>query len=158
MKRRPADTTINLQQLINRLIVYYNPVANKQKCYFINAASHGLYVNTDMELLSTLLGTLFYIVARCSRDTSILVSAVCYHERAAVSIQCSGKADSYQILQGFDHLELLSKQLNGFIEVSRYDNRETTITFNFSGRMSGNTSAYFAERLTNQNQRNCFNP
>ncbi len=134
MRYHPKYTTINLQQLINRLLAFYSPVAAKQKCYFINAASHGLYVNTDAELLGTLVGSLFYVVARCSRDTPILVTAACYNERAAISLQCSSNADSYHILSGFQHVELLSKELNGFLEVNNYDNRETTITFNFASR------------------------
>jgi hypothetical protein len=141
MKNVPPVTTINLQQLIHSLIQFYKPVAEKQNCYFINAASHGLYVNADRESLGTLLGSLLYIVARCSRDTPILVSAACYHDRAAVSIQCSSRADSYPILYSFRHLELLAKELNGILEISNYVNRETTITFNFVNRSANKMQA-----------------
>jgi len=134
MISHPVYTTINLQQLINRLIDFYNPVAKNQKCYFINAAGHGLYVNSDPESLGILLGSLLYIVARCSRDTPILVSAACYSERAAISIQCSSRADNYRILHSFQHLELLSKELNGFLEISNYVSTQTTITFNFASK------------------------
>jgi len=148
MRCHPASTTINLQQLINRLLVFYNPVATKQKCYFINAAGHGLYVNTHAESLGTLLGSLFYIVARCSHDTPILVTAACYNERAAVSVQCSSKADSYRILHGFQHLQILSKELNGSLDVSNYENRETTITFNFSSRIASGASEFMKKGET----------
>lgn len=156
MRYHPAYATVNLQQLINRLLAFYNPVANKQKCYFINAAGHGLYVNTNAESLGTLLGSLFYIIARCSHDTPILVTAACYNDRAAISIQCSSKANNYHILQGFQHLEILSKELNGFLEVSNYDNRETTITFNFASQISNRKQEYFSQLEINQPQRKSF--
>jgi len=132
MKYHPACTTINLQQLINRLISLYQPVANSQNSYFTSSAGHRLYVKTDAESLGTLLGSLFYIVARCSRDTPIMISAACYNNRAAISLQCSSKADSYRIIYGFQHLGLLSDGLNGSLDISNYGNRETTITFNFA--------------------------
>ena len=132
MKYRPGYTTINLQQLINHLISFYQPVANTQNSYFSSSAGPCLYVKTDAESLGILLGSLFYIVARCSRDTPIMISAACYHDRAAISLQCSSKADSYQVIYGFQHLGLLSNELSGFLDINTYGNRETTITFNFA--------------------------
>ncbi len=131
MKSPHNRTTVNLQQLINRLTDFYKPVAESQKCYFTNSAAPCLYVKTDHEALGTFLGSLFYIVARCSRDTPIMISAACYNDRAAISLQCSSKADSYRIIYGFQHLALLSKELSGFLDISNYGNTETTITFNF---------------------------
>jgi hypothetical protein len=136
MTNHLSYTTISLQQLISKLVTFYTPVAHKQKCYFINSAAFNLYIKSNAELLGTLLGSLFYIVARCSRDSAILITAACYHDRAAISIQCSCKADKYHILHSFKHLELLSKELNGFLEINNYVSQQTTITFNLSNNLA----------------------
>ena len=133
MKSHTRLSAVNLQLLIDRLISFYQPVANRHNSFFSTLTlQNSLYLKTDAEALGTLMSSLFYIVARCSSDSSILISAACFHDRGAISLQFGGKVDSYLILCGFQHLELLAEELNGCLEITRNGTRETIVTFNFS--------------------------
>ena len=89
------------------------------------------FIETKPEILATLLGTLFYIVARKSRETLIRVYAHAYDDRAAIHIKDNSEAGAYGILYEFQHVKILSREIGGFLEINTYKNRETTISFNF---------------------------
>jgi len=122
---------INLNELVSRLISSYQPLAEQKQSFFTNDVPTGLSVTTDQEVLSTLLGSLFYIVAKTSRNNSISVLASSYDDRAVISITDSSPSGSYGVLYEFQHLQLLSKEIGGFLEINSYKNKQTVISYNF---------------------------
>ena len=126
-----VPASFNLNELISRLISSYQPLAEQQKSFFINDVPTGLLLAADREVLSTLLGSLFYIAARSSRNNAIKVYANTYEDRAVISMSDNSPSGTYGILYEFQHLQLLSKELCGFLEINNYRNKETVISFNF---------------------------
>ncbi|MES1220235.1 MAG: hypothetical protein ABUT20_32335 [Bacteroidota bacterium] len=129
-----VPASINLHELISRLISSYQTLAENQKSFFINDVPTGLSLVADQEVLSTLLGSLFYIVARSSKNNSIHICATAYGDRVLISVSDSSPSGTYGVFYEFQHLRLLSQSLNGFLKIETYHNRETTITYNFQNR------------------------
>jgi hypothetical protein len=127
-------TKTNLRQLISRLLGSYQPVAVKQQSFFINDVPDDLSISADHEVLGTLLGSLFYLVARCGRSTSISVGAIAYDYTVILSIKDGSPINSYSILYEFDHLKMLSKKIGGFLDISTRQNKETIISFSFANQ------------------------
>ena len=137
---KTVPASINLNELISRLISSYQPLAENQKSFFINDVPTGLLVVADREVLGTLLGSLFYIAARSSKNNSISIYANSYEDRAVITITDSSPSGTYSILYEFQHLQLLSNELGGFLEISSYRNKETTISFNFQNGIASQSA------------------
>ena len=133
----PENTTVpfNLHQLISKFISSYQPVAVTQKSFFMNDVSPGLFIATNQDVLSNLLSSLLYLVARCSNEASINVYASTYDDRVALNIKDSGCNGNYGVLYEFQHLQLFARQIGGFLEINNYRNKETTISFNFLNQL-----------------------
>jgi hypothetical protein len=127
---------INLRQLIGKLIANYQPLAVTQKSFFINEVSPALLADTSREVLGNLLNSVFYFVARCCNEACISVYATTYDDRVAVNIKDTSDQASYGVLYEFQHLQLLAKQIGGFLEINNYRNKETIITFNFENQQT----------------------
>ena len=134
----PLETTtktIHLHQLISKLVSNYQAVAVIQKSFFMNEVSPGLLVATNQEALNNLLGSLFYLVARCSNEACISVYASVYDDRVALNIKDTSSSGNYGVLYEFQHLQLFARQIGGFLEINNYRNKETTISFNFENHL-----------------------
>jgi hypothetical protein len=124
-------TSINLHQLIGKLISTYQPIAVSQKSFFVNEVSPTLIADTNQEVLANLLNSVVYFVARCCNEACISIYASTYDDRVAVNLKDTSNQSSYAVLYEFQHLQLLAKQIGGFLEINNYRNKETIITFNF---------------------------
>jgi len=144
IQSNPAE--VNLEQLINRLLSSYQPVAVNQKSFFINEVSPDLFVATDQEVLCTLLGSLFYIVARCSSDTSITISATAYEDITVLHITDS-RVNNYAVLYKFQHLQMLSEKIGGFLDISNQRNKQTIISYSFRSKSEIKEQAVIREMI-----------
>ncbi len=124
----------SLQQITRRLLASYQPVAVKQRSFFINDVPPGLTVEADTDTLSTLLGSIFYITGRLCRNTCIKISAKAYHDVILMHIKDTSTFNSYAILSELQHLQLLAGKIGGYVEVTSQRKKETTIAFSFINR------------------------
>ncbi|MGC4038376.1 MAG: hypothetical protein QM764_20600 [Chitinophagaceae bacterium] len=124
-------TTINLRQTLHQLINRYESIAEQHKNYFISQDLSTLYVSCEEEILSTLLNSLFYLSARCNRNSSITVSAVSYNDMAGISLLSNYSGNAQAILYGFQHFDLLANEIDGHLDISSYRNRESVVSFTF---------------------------
>ncbi len=129
--RAIAENKLSLQQILRQLLANYQPVAVKQKSFFINDVPAGLTITTDTNTLSTLLGSLLYMTARLCRDTCIKISAKAYHDVVLVHIKDTSTFNSYAILSELQHLQLLAGKIGGYVELTSQRKKETTIAFSF---------------------------
>ena len=125
---------LGLRELISQLLISYQPVAVDRESTFVNDVHESLPVLANREVLTTLLSSLLYITARCSRNTRIRISAKSFHDVMVLHIKDSSSSDSYRVLTEFEHLKLLSQQIGGSLEITSQRNKETTIAFSFVNR------------------------
>lgn len=131
-----TTTPVNVRQLIGKLISNYQPVAVIQKSFFINYVPQDLFAGTDQETLSYLLNSVFYFIARCSREACITICGSTYEDRVELTIKDTSSKASYSVLYEFQHLQLFAKQISGFLEINNHRNKETIISFNFENRLA----------------------
>ena len=134
--RKTQPVKADLHQLIDRLLISYQPVATHQKSFFINQVPRDFLIDTDQEILCTLLGSLFYIIARRSRDTSIIIAASAYDDVTVLQIKDTNSLNNYAVLYEFQHLKMLSEKIGGFLDISNCRNKETIISFSFANFMA----------------------
>ena len=126
---RNDDCTLN--QLTAELITAYQPVAYKQNSYFVNNVPEGLKLHIDKDGLATLMGSMFYIMASCSRDSCIEVSAEFYPDIILLHVKDTSTFNSYAIRSKRQSLQQLAEKIGGNLSMSKEHPKETSITFSF---------------------------
>ena len=122
---------LDLREFINDLLKSYQPVAAAQGSTFINEIPADLPVLANKEILASLMNSLLYIIARCSRDTRIKINAKSFHDVMVLHIKDSSTNDGYRVLSEFEHLRIFAQQVAGSLEITSQRNQETTIAFSF---------------------------
>ena len=134
--RPVAANQIPLKQIVSNLLLSYQPVAVKQNSFFVNEIPLGLSVEADKNVLVTMLGSLFYVTARCSKNTCIRVSAKVYDNVLLLYIKDSSSQNNYSILSDLQHLHLLADKLGGFFHLSGTDSKATSIAFSLPNKQA----------------------
>lgn len=134
-KKATEETEGNtLKQLVKKLVANYQPVAVSQNSFFINEVPEHLLLYADKQVLATLLGSLFYITARCGKNTCIKISAKRYHDVLLLHVIDTSTHNSYSILSELQHLQILAEKIGGFLDITSRRNKQTTISFSFMNR------------------------
>ncbi|MCW3118860.1 MAG: hypothetical protein JWM28_2942 [Chitinophagaceae bacterium] len=120
---------IPLKEIISSLLLSYQPVAVRQNSFFVNEIPHEITVEADKNTLNTLLGSLFYVMARCSKDTCIRVSAKANENVLLLYVKDSNTLNNYSILASLQHLQMLAEKLGGFFHLSGKDSKATSVAF-----------------------------
>ena len=121
-----------LNQLVDQLIMTYQPAARKQDSYFINKVPVGLPLRINKGELVTLLGTVFHIMANCSRDTFIEVSAETYLDVIMLHIKDASTFNSYAISSKRQLLQQQAEKTGGFLTIDCDQPKETIVTYSFT--------------------------
>ena len=121
----------NLKQLMSQIINAYQPVAVQQHSFFVNDIPAGLRITTDPDALSTMMGSLLYIVARCSRNSCITLHSCNEGNITTISLRDNNSVNNYAVLYEFVHLKMLAQPLKGFLDINTVRNKETLISFSF---------------------------
>ena len=151
-KSTKQSETGTLLQLTKQLLANYQPVAVKQNSFFINDVPSHLPLYADRQILETLLGSLFYLTARCGRDTCIKVTAKAYHDVLLLHIVDTSTFNSYAILSQLQHLQILAEKIGGFLDITSRRNKFTTISFSFMNRKDNYLT--IGKRSENEIERN----
>ncbi|MBL7762693.1 MAG: HAMP domain-containing histidine kinase [Chitinophagaceae bacterium] len=123
-----------LKQLVKKLVATYQPIAVNQNSFFINEVPEHLLLHADKQVLSTLLGSLLYLTARCGKNTCIKISAKRYHDVLLLHVVDTCTENSYSILTELQHLKILAEKIGGFLDITSRRNKQTTISFSFMNR------------------------
>lgn len=128
------DNKPSLQQITQRLIEMYQPIAVKHRSFFVNDVPPGLTIEADIIILFKLLGNILYTTCRLCSDTCIKISAKAYHDVILMHIKDTSTFNSYAILSELQHLQLPAGKIGGYIEITSLRKKETTIAFSFINR------------------------
>ncbi len=110
---------VPLKQMVERLLISYQGVAQIQHSYFVNDIGDELSITTDTNLLSTLLGSLLYMTARCSRETRLRISARKYSNVVVLAIEDSSGLNNYEAISSMRHIRVLANKLGSVIDFPR---------------------------------------
>ncbi|HVZ57869.1 MAG TPA: hypothetical protein VG870_14515 [Chitinophagaceae bacterium] len=128
---KQAGEKIRLRDLVFQLLESYQPIAVQQHSYFLNEIPADCTLHTDRNLLATLLGSIFYVMARCGQETCIRVSAQAFQNDIFLEVKDTGTSNSYPVLVGLQHLRLLAAKMGGHVDLSGHRENAATILFSF---------------------------
>lgn len=135
----------NLKQLTRQLIQTYQSVAVQQHSFFINDVSPDQFVTVNADILISMMSSLLYVTARCSKDSCIHVSAGSEGDMMTIALKDNNAVNNYAVLYEFQHLKILAQQLRGFLDINSVRNKETVISFSFNNMKTQAENAIIRE-------------
>ena len=123
------DEVISLQQFTNRLVHGVQTLAIQQNSLIVNDIFDEFTVNTDAQLLSTVISRLLGTVIGKSKDSCIRISAKSYHNVILFRI-------NHQVIAGLNMYELkeieaYAASLGGCITLNTQAKKGNAIIFSF---------------------------
>jgi hypothetical protein len=128
---RYGTETICLHDLVTQLLNSYQPVAVQRHSYFVNDIPADCSIQADRDVLATLLGSIFYIMARCGQETCIRISAQALQNDVYLEVKDTCTNNSYPVLLGLKHVQMLATKIGGHVDLSGYRENAATILFSF---------------------------
>jgi hypothetical protein len=123
--------TSNLHSLTNDLIESVSSAAILNDSYFVNEIPEDLDVDTDPQLVASVLGGMLSTVGRHARGSVITVSAKIYHDVILVHVKDYNNSQNYDIYHSLQELNPLAEKIGGVIDVNSYRLKVTTVVFSF---------------------------
>lgn len=131
----PASASLlgssNLRQMAGRLANSFLPVAMHNKSFFINDIPENLYVDTNPNLVASVLGGLLSSVVSHAKDSCIRLSAKAYSNVILVHVKDCNSFSHYSPENGLKQLQLLAEKMGGFVSVTSQRENVTTFAFSF---------------------------
>ncbi len=124
-------TNLSLQRLVSQLLIQFQPAAVRQKSFILNDVPGNFWVNTDENMLASVISSLFSSVINRCKSACIRVSASTYDNMVVVNVQDSNHAGKAGIPQELNAALPLAERLGGFISMHNRRQDATRITFSF---------------------------
>jgi hypothetical protein len=121
----------NLRQLIDDLLDSIASAAILNDSFFVNDIPDDLDIDTDPQLVASVLGRMLSTVAKHSKSSCIRVSAKIYHDVVLVHIKDCNSSYNYDIYHNLQELKPLAEKIGGIIDVNSYRLKVTTVVFSF---------------------------
>jgi signal transduction histidine kinase len=120
-----------LYELVDKLIRTSSIVTKRNRSFIINDVPEGLAVMADENILSAIISGLLQSVVNHARDTCIRISAKTYNDVVLMHVKDANGCNNEGISYGVQQVQHLALKMGGFLDVTSYRRRETTITFTF---------------------------
>ena len=130
----PADDVIctaSLQNIVGSLIDSLAPAAIRHKSYIVNDVPVEIRTEVNENLLASVLGSLINAVLRNTQNSCIRITAKIYGDVVLLHIKDNGCINHSSISQSLARVQPQVEKLNGFIGLTSYRNKLTTIAFSF---------------------------
>lgn len=123
--------TASLYNVVGRLIKSLTPAAIRHKNYIVNDVSVEIRTEVNENLLAAVLGSLINAILRNTQNSCIRITAKFYGNVISLHIEDNGCINYSSISQNLAGIQPQIEKLNGFIGVTSYRNKLTTIAFSF---------------------------
>ena len=120
-----------LHKLVDELLTSLLPRASALKSSIVNDINQDLQVNTDQNLLASVLGSLLYNTVSHSWSNQIKVSANVYGLVTYVRVRNNIRENENQLLENLSQIQPLAEKLGGSISITENMLNGTTIGFSF---------------------------
>jgi hypothetical protein len=121
----------SLHNVVESLISSLAPAAICHKSYIINDVPVEIRTEVNEDLLASVLGSLINAVLRNSQTNCIRITAKFYGNVVLLHIKDNGCINYSSISQNLAAIQPQVEKLNGFIGLTSYRNKLTTIAFSF---------------------------
>ena len=127
-----TDQKISLNQLLSKLLPGFQQLAVDRKSFFINDVPRNILVNTDNNIVASVLADLLRIVSSKADNSCIRISAKSFHDVILIHVKDNNGCNNYVLDANFFQVQPLADKIGGFIDVTSQRKKATTIAFSFS--------------------------
>lgn len=130
----PADSVAciaSLHNVVGSLINSLAPAANRHKSCIVNDVPIEIRTDVNENLLASVLGSLINAVLRNTQNSCIRITAKLYGNVVLLHIKDNGCFNHSSISQNLTRIQPQVEKLNGFVGITSYRNKLTTIAFSF---------------------------
>jgi C4-dicarboxylate-specific signal transduction histidine kinase len=121
----------SLYHLINDVTQSLAPDTFRSKSAIINDVPEDLIVNTNKELLASVLSSLMNLVITNTENSRIRITSKQFGNVVLIHVKDDGCLSYDSISQRLTKIQSLAERLGGFVGFTSYRNKLTTIAFSF---------------------------
>jgi hypothetical protein len=127
----PLPITGGLRGLASDLISTVSSTALRNESFFVNDIPDDLDIDTDPQLVASVLGGMISTLAHHAKNSCIRLSAKIYHDVILVHVKDYNSSHNYDIYNGVQGLMPMAEKIGGFVGVSSHRHSVTTVAFSF---------------------------
>jgi hypothetical protein len=120
-----------LRELAGSLADTFSRVATRNKNFFLNDIPEDLCIDTDSELVATVMSGLMYAVVRNAKESCIRLSAKTYGNVVLVHVKDCNNSDYCQVETGLKQLMPVAEKMGGCVSVTSQRHKVATFAFTF---------------------------
>ena len=121
----------SLHHLIKNVTEGFAADAFRNRASIINDVPHDLGINTNKDLLASVLDGLMQLVITHTNNSRIRITAKIYGNVVLIHVKDDGCLSYDSISHKLSRIESLAEKLGGFVGFTSYRNKLTTIAFSF---------------------------
>lgn len=127
----PPVQTTTLHDLLDQLLRSFRPTATKNGCQLLNDVTESITIHTDEQVLSSIIGDVLHTVISNAKDSNIRISAKVYSNIIVLHVKDQSSFNNYAVSAGLQKLQPLAEKIGGYLDITSYRLKETTIAFSF---------------------------
>jgi hypothetical protein len=120
-----------LNQLAERLVNKFLPIATRNQSFFVNEISRDISVDNNNESLDSVISGLLAAVVRNAKDTCIRLTAKKNGSLVTFEIKESGCISSYAMACGLQDVQTMAEKIGGNLSISIQKTGSTIVAFTF---------------------------
>ena len=129
---KPA--TKSLYNIVNLIAGSMEHTANDNKSFITNDVPEDIVIDTDEQLLASVLSSLMSEVIMHTRDGCIRITAKLFRNVVLLHVKNDGSLNYDSVSQKMTKMQAQAEKLGGFVGFTSYRNKLTTIAFSFMNK------------------------
>jgi hypothetical protein len=125
-----------LHAIVNRISINSLPSATQKNSFIINDVPSDLKVNTDEQMLATVVGTLLDTLITYSENCCIRISAKLFEKVALIHLKENQKLNQFAVSRKLKEVQQLAGMIGGAVSIGNDGDKSTSIVFSFSNNLS----------------------
>lgn len=121
----------SLHNIVNIIAGSLEQTISRNKSFIVNDVPEGLLINTDEDLLASILSNLVNEVITHTDNGCIRITAKIYHNLILLHIKNDGSLNFDSVSQKLSRIQKQAEKMGGFVGFTSYRNKLTTIAFSF---------------------------
>jgi len=126
--------TNSLYNIVTLIAGSMEHTANDNKSFIINDVPEDIVIDTDEQLLASVLSNLMSEVIMHTRDGCIRITAKLFRNVVLLHVKNDGSLNYDSVSQKMTKMQAQAEKLGGFVGFTSYRNKLTTIAFSFMNK------------------------
>jgi hypothetical protein len=126
--------TSSLYNMVDTIAASMEFAANHNKSFIINDVPEDILIDTNEDLLASILGSLMKEVIMHTDNGCIRITAKLFGNVVLLHVKNDGSLNYDSVSQKMNRMQAQAEKLGGFVGFTSYRNKLTTIAFSFMNR------------------------